>query len=133
MADDEGVDIRTYSVIYDAIDDVKKAMEGLLEPVYTEKVIGHAEVIELFSVPKFGVVAGSHVTSGKVVRGMNARVLRDNVVVYDSTIGSLKHYKENVKECQEGLDCGIKIENFNDIKQGDVIEAYVREKTAPSL
>lgn len=133
MADQEGVDIRTYSVIYDAIDDVKKAMEGLLEPVYTEKVIGQAEVLQLFSVPKFGVVAGSHVTNGKIVRGVNARVLRDNVVIYDSTIDSLKHYKENVKECQEGLDCGIKIENFNDIKLGDVIEAYTREKTAASL
>ena len=133
MADQQGVDIRTYSVIYDAIDDVKKAMEGLLEPVYTEKVIGQAEVLQLFSVPKFGVVAGSHVTNGKIVRGVNARVLRDNVVIYDSTIDSLKHYKENVKECQEGLDCGIKIENFNDIKLGDVIEAYTREKTAASL
>lgn len=133
LADQEGVDIRTYSVIYDAIDDVKKAMEGLLEPVYTEKVIGQAEVVELFNVPKFGVVAGSHVTNGKIVRGVNARVLRDNVVIYDSTIGSLKHYKENVKECQEGLDCGIKIENFNDIKLGDIIETYIREETAPSL
>jgi translation initiation factor IF-2 len=133
MAEQEGINIRTYSVIYDAIDDVKKAMEGLLEPVYTEKVIGQAEVIQLFSVPKFGVVAGSHVTNGKILRGANARVLRDDVVIYDSTIGSLKHFKENVKECQEGLDCGIKIENFNDIKQGDVIEAYVREETAPSL
>jgi translation initiation factor IF-2 len=133
MAEQEGISIRTYSVIYDAIDDVKKAMEGLLEPVYTEKVIGQAEVIQLFSVPKFGVVAGSHVTNGKILRGANARVLRDDVVIYDSTIGSLKHFKENVKECQEGLDCGIKIENFNDIKQGDVIEAYVREETAPSL
>ncbi len=133
LADQEGVDIRTYTVIYDAIDDVKKAMEGLLEPVYTEKVIGQAEVMQLFNVPKFGVVAGSHVTNGKITRGANARVLRDNVVVYDSTIGSLKHYKENVKECQEGLDCGIKIENFNDIKLGDVIEAYIVEKTAASL
>jgi translation initiation factor IF-2 len=108
-------------------------MEGLLEPVYTEKVIGQAEVIQLFSVPKFGVVAGSQVTNGKIVRGVNARVLRDNVVIYDSMIGSLKHFKENVKECKEGLECGIKIENFNDIKQGDVIEAYVREETSPSL
>ncbi|MBW2122165.1 MAG: translation initiation factor IF-2, partial [Deltaproteobacteria bacterium] len=133
MADQEGVDIRTYSVIYDAIEDVKKAMEGFLEPVYKERVIGQAEVLQLFNVPRFGVVAGSHVTSGKIVRGAHARILRDGVVVYESTIGSLKHYKENVKECQEGLDCGIKIENFNDIKPGDVIEAYVKEETTPSL
>ncbi len=133
LTDQEGVSIRTYSVIYDAIEDVKKAMEGLLEPIYTEKVIGQAEVIQLFNVPKVGAVAGSHVTSGKIVRGVNARVMRDNVVVYDSKIGSLKHYKENAKECQEGYDCGIKIENFNDIKLGDVIEAYVREEVAPSL
>ncbi len=133
LADQEMVNIRTYSVIYEVIDDIKKAMEGLLEPVYTEKLIGQAEVIQLFNVPKVGVVAGSHVTNGKVVRGSNARVVRDNVVVYDSKIGSLKHYKENVKECQEGLECGIKIENFNDIKQGDVIEVYVREEVAPSL
>ncbi len=133
LADQEGVSIRTYSVIYDAIDDVRKALEGLLEPVYIEKVLGQAEVLELFSVPKFGVVAGSRVTSGKVVRGGNARVTRDNVVIYDSKVGSLKHFKENVKECQEGLECGIKIENFNDIKQGDIIEAYVKEEIAPSL
>jgi len=133
LADQEGVSIRTYSIIYDAIDDVRKALEGLLEPVYTEKVLGQAEVLELFSVPKFGVVAGSRVTDGKIVRGGNARVMRDNVVIYDSKIGSLKHFKENVKECQEGLECGIKIENFNDIKQGDIIEAYVKEEIAPSL
>ena len=133
LADQEGVSIRTYTVIYDAIDDVRKALEGLLEPVFTEKVLGHAEVLELFNVPKFGVVAGSRVTSGKIVRGGNARVMRDNVVIYESKIGSLKHFKENVKECQEGLECGIKIENFNDIKQGDIIEAYVKEEIAPSL
>jgi translation initiation factor IF-2 len=133
LGEQEGVDIRTYSVIYHAIDDVRKAMEGLLEPVYTEKVIGQAQVIQLFNVPKFGVVAGSHVTNGKIIRGANARVVRDSVLVYDSSIGSLKHFKENVKECQEGLDCGIKIENFNDLKLGDVIEAYIREKTTPSL
>jgi translation initiation factor IF-2 len=133
LADQEGVDIRTYSVIYEAIDDVKKAMEGLLEPVYTEKLVGQAEVIQLFNIPKVGVVAGSQVTNGKIIRGINARVLRDNVVVYDSKIGSLKHFKENVKECQEGLECGIKVENFNDIKLGDVIEVYIREEVAPSL
>jgi translation initiation factor IF-2 len=133
LADREGVNIRTYSVIYEAIDDVKKAMEGLLEPIYKEKLIGQAEVIQLFSVPKIGVIAGSNVTNGKIVRGTNARVVRDNVVVYDSRIGSLKHFKENVKECQEGLDCGIKIENFNDIKLGDVIEAYIMEEEVPSL
>ena len=133
LAEQEGVSIRTYTVIYDAIDDVRKAMEGLLEPTYKETVIGQAEVMQLFSVPKFGVVAGSQVTSGKIVRGVNARVMRDDVVIYESKIGSLKHYKENVKECQEGLECGIKIENFNDLKQGDTIEAYVREEVAPSL
>jgi translation initiation factor IF-2 len=133
LADQEGVSIRTYSVIYDAIDDIKKAMEGLLEPTYEEKVIGQAEVLELFNVPKFGVVAGSHVTNGKIVRGSNARVMRDNVVIYESKIGSLKHYKENVKECNEGLDCGIKIDNFNDLKQGDLIEAYIKEEVAPTL
>jgi translation initiation factor IF-2 len=133
LAEQEGVDIRTYSIIYDAIEDVKKAMVGLLEPIYTEKVVGQAEVIQLFSVPKMGVIAGSHVKNGKIIRGVNARVLRDEVVVYDSTIGSLKHFKENVKECQEGLDCGIKVDNFNDIKLGDIIEAYIREEMAPTL
>ncbi len=133
LAEQEGISIRTYSVIYEAIDDVKKAMEGLLEPIYTEKLIGQAEVIQLFSIPKVGVVAGSHVKNGKIVRGSHARVVRDNVVIYDSKIGSLKHFKENVKECGEGLECGIKIENFNDIKQGDVIETYVKEEVAPTL
>ncbi len=133
LADEEGVNIRNYSVIYEAIEDVKKAMVGLLEPTYTEKLIGQAQVLQLFNVPKVGVVAGSHVTNGKIIRGSYARVVRDNVVVYDSKIGSLKHFKENVKECGEGLDCGIKIEDFNDVKQGDVIEAYVKEEVAPSL
>jgi translation initiation factor IF-2 len=133
LADQEGVNIRTYSVIYEAIDDVKNAMTGLLEPTYKETLVGQAEVMQLFNVPKVGVIAGSQVTNGKIVRGSHARVVRDDVVVYDSKVGSLKHFKENVKECKEGLECGIKIDDFNDIKLGDIIEAYIKEEVAPSL
>ncbi len=133
LADQEGVNIRTYSVIYEAIDDVKKAMTGLLEPTYKETLVGQAEVIQLFNVPKVGVIAGSQVTNGKIVRGSLARVVRENVVVYDSKVGSLKHFKENVKECKEGLECGIKIDDFNDVKLGDIIEVYIKEEIAPSL
>ncbi len=133
LAEQEQVDIRTYSVIYDAIDDVKKALEGLLEPTYKEHILGRAQVLQLFNIRKVGTVAGSVVLDGKVVRGSHARVLRDNVVVYDSRIGSLRRFKDDMKECTQGLECGIWIENFNDVKPGDIIESYELEEVRPHL
>ncbi len=124
LADQEHVDIRTYSVIYDAITDIKNALEGLLEPTYKEHILGRAQVIQLFNIRKVGTVAGSLVTDGKVVKGSHARLLRDNVVVYDGRISSLRRFKDDMKDCSQGLECGIGIENFNDIKLGDVIESY---------
>jgi translation initiation factor IF-2 len=133
LAEQESVDIRIYSIIYDAIDDIKKAMEGLLEPTYKEHILGRAEVIALFNIHKVGQVAGSLVLDGKVVRGSHARLLRDNVVVYDGLISSLKRFKEDTKDCTQGLECGIKIENFNDVKKGDIIESYEIEEIQPQL
>jgi len=133
LAETERVDIRTYSVIYDAIDDIRKAMEGLLEPTYRERILGRAEVLQVFNISKVGTVAGSLIVDGKVVRGSHARLLRDNVVIYDGRISSLKRFKDDMKDCSQGLECGIKIENFNDIKQGDVIESYELEEIQPRL
>jgi translation initiation factor IF-2 len=124
LAEQEQVDIRTYSVIYDAISDIKKVLEGLLVPTYKEHLLGRAQVLQLFNIHKVGMIAGSMVVDGKVVIGSNARLLRDNVVIYDGRISSLKRFKEDVKDCIHGLECGIKIENFNDIKPGDIIESY---------
>ncbi len=133
LAEEEHVDIRTYSVIYDAITDIKNALEGLLEPTYKEHVLGRAQVIQVFNIRKVGTVAGSLVVDGKVVRGSHARLLRDNVVVYDGRISSLKRFKDDMKDCGQGLECGIAIENFNDIKLGDVIESYEVEEVQTRL
>jgi translation initiation factor IF-2 len=133
LAEQEHVDVRTYSVIYDAITDIKNALEGLLEPTYKEHVLGRAQVIQVFNIRKVGTVAGSLVIDGKVVRGSHARLLRDNVVVYDGRIASLKRFKDDMKDCNQGLECGIGIENFNDIKLGDVIESYEVEEVQTRL
>lgn len=133
LAEQEHVDVRTYSVIYEAIDDIKKALEGLLEPTYKEHILGRAQVIQLFNISKVGTVAGSLVLDGKVVKGSPARLLRDNVVIYNGRISSLKRFKDDVKDCSHGLECGIGIENFNDIKLGDIIESYEIEEIRPRL
>lgn len=133
LAEEEGVDIRLYSIIYEVIDDVKKAMEGLLEPTLKEVVLGRAEIREVFSVPKVGNVAGCFVTDGKITRGAKVRLIRDGIVVLDGKMASLRRFKDDVKEVQSGYECGIGIENYNDIKTGDVIEAYIQEKVAAKL
>ncbi len=133
LAEQERVDLRCYSVIYDAVSDIKKAMEGLLEPTYKEHLLGRAQVLQLFSVRKMGTVAGSLITDGKVVRGSHARLLRDNVVIYDGKISSLKRFKDDMKECTQGLECGIWMENFNDVKPGDIIESYEMEEIQSRL
>jgi translation initiation factor IF-2 len=133
LAEQEHVDLRSYSVIYDAISDIKKALEGLLEPTYKEHLLGRAQVIQLFNVRKVGTIAGSMIVDGKVVRGSHARVLRDSIVVYDGRVASLKRFKDDMKECAQGFECGIWIENFNDVKLGDIIESYEVEEVQTRL
>ncbi len=129
-----GVDIRLYNVIYEAIEDVKKALEGLLEPTLKEKTIGRAEVRQTFHISKVGTVGGCYVMEGYISRTSDGiRVIRDNIVVYEGKIASLKRFKEDVKEVQAGYECGIMIENFNDIKVGDILENYIIEKIAAKL
>lgn len=131
LIDKEGVDVRLYNVIYEAIDDIKKALEGLLEPTITEKVLGRAEVRSLFQISRLGTIAGCYVIDGKISRASaGIRVIRDNVVIYDSKISSLKRFKEDAKEVQAGFECGIMVENFNDIKIGDILENFIMEEVA---
>ncbi|ABK98591.1 translation initiation factor IF-2 [Pelobacter propionicus] len=133
MAEKEGVDIRLYSIIYDAVEDVKKAMEGLLDPTLKEKYLGRAEIREVFSVPKIGNIAGSYVQDGKMLRNAQARLLRDNVVIYEGKLSSLRRIKDDVKEVAAGYECGIGLENYNNIRIGDIIEAFEIEKVATKL
>lgn len=133
-AEKEGVDIRIYNVIYEAIEDVRKALEGLLEPTLKEKILGRATVRQTFQVSRIGTVAGSYVIDGYMSRSCDGiRVIRDNIVVYEGKISSLKRFKEDVKEVQTGYECGIMVENFNDIKVGDILENYIIEKIAAKL
>ena len=123
-AKEQGVEIRLYDIIYKAVEDMENAMKGLLDPTYEEKVTGSAEVRQLFKFSKVGVIAGSYILDGVVKSNSKARVIRDSKVIYDGEIGSLQREKDSVKEVKKGLECGITITNFNDIKVGDVIEAY---------
>jgi translation initiation factor IF-2 len=132
-AKQEGVDIRFYDVIYHLLEDIKNAMEGLLEPVYEEVITGVAEVRATFKVPKVGIVAGCYVKEGVISRNNRVRVIRDGVVVFTGGIASLKRFKEDVKEVQAGYECGLKIENFNDVKVGDIIEAFEVQKVEQKL
>jgi len=133
VSEKENVDIRYYDVIYNAIKDIRLAMTGLLEPLIEEHVIGHAEVKEIFRVPKVGAVAGCQVTDGHVDRNANVRLLRDNVVVFDGKLASLRRFKEDVKEVQTGYECGIGLENFSDVKPADIFEIYEEEEVAAEL
>ena len=128
LATREKVDVRLYSVIYEAIEDMKKALEGLLEPKFKEIITGRAEVREVFNLPKIGSIAGCHVSQGKMERNLEARLIRDSIVVYQGKILSIRRFKEDVKEVQQGYECGVSLENFQDIKQGDVIEPYILEE-----
>ncbi|MEN6464358.1 MAG: translation initiation factor IF-2 [Syntrophaceae bacterium] len=133
LAKAEGVEIKLYDIIYNVINDVKDAMVGLLEPIYKEISQGRAEVKEIFKVPKVGTIAGSVVTEGKISRDSNLRLVRDGVMVYDGKLVSLRRFKDDVREVVSGLECGIGIEGFNDIKVGDMIEAYTREEIERKL
>lgn len=132
-AEDENIEVRLYRVIYETIDDIKKAMAGLLEPEHVEKFQGRSEVRATFKVPKAGVVAGCYVMEGKVTRNANIRVLRDGVITYEGKLSSLKRFKDDVKEVQTNFECGMGIEGFNDLKEGDIIETYVIEDVPREL
>jgi translation initiation factor IF-2 len=133
LADAEQVDIRLYTVIYDLVDDVRKAMVGLLEPVFREEELGHAEVREVFRVPKIGAIAGCHVLDGVITRHAKARLLRDHVVIHEGEIASLRRFKDDAAEVRQGFECGIGLARYQDIKEGDVIEAYQMVEVAPEL
>jgi translation initiation factor IF-2 len=124
LAESENVEIRLYNIIYNVINDVKSALEGMLEPEKREEILGTAEVRETFKIAKVGTVAGCFVTEGKILRNARARLIRNGIVIYDGKIASLKRFKDDVKEVEAGLECGIALENYNDIKVGDIIEAY---------
>jgi translation initiation factor IF-2 len=131
IASKENVEIKTYSIIYDAINDVEAAMKGMLDPVYKEVVIGSAQVRQTFKVSNVGTIAGAFVTSGKVSRNAGIRVIRDDIVIHDGKLISLKRFKDDVKEVSNGFECGLQIEKFNDIKEGDLLEVYVMEEVKP--
>jgi translation initiation factor IF-2 len=124
VAEKEKVDIRTYTIIYDAINDVHSALEGLLAPEKKEEVVGTAEVRDVFKIPKIGNIAGCYIQDGKITRSNRVRVIRDGIQVHEGTMSSLKRFKEDVREVEAGFECGIGLENFNDIKGGDTIEAF---------
>ena len=124
LADSSNIDIRLHRVIYNAIEEVEDAMKGMLEPVYEEETIGEVEVRQIYKASKIGTIAGGMVTSGKITRDAKVRLVRDGVVVYEGELGSLKRFKDDVKEVKSGFECGLTIENYNDIKENDVIEAY---------
>jgi translation initiation factor IF-2 len=135
VAERETVDIRLHSVIYNVVDEMKKAMTGLLDPTFKEVKIGRAEVRDIFKVPKFGTIAGCMVTDGRIARtgDVQARLLRDNVVVFEGKIGSLRRFKDDVSEVKSGFECGIGFDRYNDLKVGDIIEAFVVEKVFSSV
>ena len=133
LSESEQVDVRLYTVIYDLVDDIRKAMVGLLDPVYKEQELGHAEVREIFRVPKIGAIAGCHVTDGVITRSAKARLLRDHVVIFEGELASLRRFKDDASEVRQGFECGIGLARYQDIKEGDVIEAYEMVEITPEL
>lgn len=133
LAEDKGVDVKTYSIIYELINDVTMALEGMLAPEKIEKYIGRATVKEIFNIPKIGVIAGSSVIDGKIQRACNIRLLRNGKILHDGKLATLKRFKDEVKEVQNGYECGIALENYNDIKQEDIFEAYIMEEKKRTL
>ena len=133
LAENEGVDLRFYQVIYEIEDDLKKAMRGMLAPIEREIILGRAEVRQVFKVSRVGTIVGCYITSGKITRNAKARVIRDSAVVFDGEVESLRRFKDDVREVAEGFECGIQIAKFQDLKEGDVIEAYALEKVAAEL
>jgi translation initiation factor IF-2 len=124
LAEQEQIDIRLYSIIYDAINELKAAMEGMLAPEFEEKIVCNIVIREVFNITKVGTIAGCYVLDGKVMRNTKIRVIRDGIVVFTGGLGSLKRFKDDVKEVATGYECGLDIANFNDIQEGDLIEGY---------
>ena len=133
LAEEKGVDVKTYSIIYELINDVTLALEGMLAPEQVEKYIGRAQVRDTFSIPKVGTIAGTAVVDGKIERGCNIRLLRDGKIIYDGKLSTLKRFKDEVKEVKNGYECGMALENFNDVKVDDLIEAYIMEEKKRTL
>ena len=133
LAEDEGVDLRYYSVIYNVLDDVKQALSGLLAPEKREEIVGIAEVRDVFRSPKFGAIAGCMVIEGTVFRNKPIRVLRDNVVIYEGELESLRRFKDDANEVRNGMECGIGVKDYNDVKPGDQIEVYDIKEVARQL
>jgi translation initiation factor IF-2 len=134
LAEREGVEIRTYRVIYQLTEDIEQALVGMLSPVTSEETIGYAEVRQLFRVSRLGTIAGCHVTQGVIKRSAQIRVVRDGTVVQETSISQLKRFKDDVREVQEGFECGILLDGFNDVKEGDILEAYeIRETERTNL
>jgi translation initiation factor IF-2 len=133
LVEEESLDLRYYNVIYDLIDDVKQALAGMLAPELREEILGIAEVRDIFKSPKFGLIAGCMVTEGTVYRSRPIRVLRDNVVIYEGELESLRRFKEDASEVKKGLECGIGVKNYTDVKVGDQIEVYEVKEVARSL
>jgi len=133
IAEKEQIDIRLYSIIYDAINEIKAAMEGMLSPEIKEEITGTAEVMTAFNITKVGTIAGCIVRDGKIVRKDKVRVIRDGIVIYTGTLGSLKRFKDDVKEVNKGYECGLNIDNYNNIKEGDFIEAFTLTEVAKTL
>ncbi|WP_216827949.1 translation initiation factor IF-2 [Alkalihalobacterium elongatum] len=128
VAESENVDIRLHRIIYNVIEEIESAMKGMLDPEYEEKVIGQVEIRQTFKVSKIGMIAGSYVTDGKITRDSTVRLIRDGIVIYEGAINALKRFKDDAKEVSAGYECGITLENFNDVKEGDIIEAYIMEE-----
>ena len=124
MADSEGVDVRLYRVIYNAIEDIEAAMKGMLAPKFKENLLGHAEVRQAIHVPNIGTIAGSYILDGKITRSAQIRVVRDGIVIFEDKISSLRRFKDDVREVNSGYECGVGLERFNDIKEGDILEAF---------
>jgi translation initiation factor IF-2 len=133
LAEKEQIDIRLYSIIYDAIEELKSAMEGMLSPEIKEEIVGTLEILETFKITKVGTIAGCIVREGKIKRSNKVRLIRDGIVIYSGELGSLKRFKDDVKEVVSGLECGLNIENFNDIKVGDMVEAYEETEMKKTL
>ncbi|QGU95210.1 translation initiation factor IF-2 [Clostridium bovifaecis] len=131
LAEKEGVNVRTYRIIYDALEDIKSAMLGMLEPEYKEVVLGNAEVRAVYKISSVGTIAGCYVLNGKITRNSKIRIIRDGIVIFESEISSLKRFKDDVKEVSTGYECGLSVEKFNDLKEGDIIEAFTMEEIKP--
>jgi len=133
LAEKENVDVRLHTIIYELTDEIKKAMTGLLDPTFKEVFKGRAEIREVFKISKVGIVAGCYVTEGSLSRGNLMRLTRDNIVIHTGRIDTLKRFKDDVTEVKQGFECGVTLANHSDVKQGDIIEAFVNEKVPPQL